>query len=300
MFDYFSYNSGPPEIQDKLRISPSQLSKFFDATPTWYRENMLGEELFKGSTSTVLGTAVHAGAEMLTREGVVHYQDIENYVRQASQTIPDIDTSFVLDQYSGMINTVAPAVTSSPIAEVEKYVYYEIVPGVVVGGTIDAILGAPTYYADGKEVNRSDFFKAQMKGVLTSTKYTKPVTIRDWKTTSQKSPVKSFSRPYWFQQMTYAWILDKLGINVYSLELQYVTVADINRASETTGKPLKDYPSITYNLPYLVTSEDMDIIDSTLRLVAQSMLTFQQKPELRHLLAQDMRLAESPPPRLFI
>ena len=69
--------------------------------------------------------------------------------------------------------------------------------------------------------------------------------------------------------------------------------------SEKTGKPLKDYPSEVSVVTEEVTQDNLDLIGSCLQLVAESVQTWHDKPELRHLLAQDLRLKPKPKPITF-
>ena len=78
MKDYFTYNPGNlPE--GSFKISPSQLSKFFDTTAQWWREHYLNEAPeFTHSTASELGTCVHAAAAMYFDTKTVDKQAILN------------------------------------------------------------------------------------------------------------------------------------------------------------------------------------------------------------------------------
>ena len=262
--NYFEYNDGAEATNNAFRISASQLSKFFDKTSEWYRENLLGEEGFTGNTSTYLGTVVHAGIEMFVKEGQVNWQALQEYIDSIDH--PEVDKDHILDQYEAMIYAVLPFVETNMPTEVEKFVFHEILPGIGAGGSIDAL--------------RND-------------------TIMDWKTTSSKVPPVKFSRNYWFQQMTYAWVLKQQGVNIRYLKLVYITQNETGRISDKTGKPLKDYPSEVSVVTEEVTEEGLELIGSCLQLVAESVQTWNNNPELRHLLAQDMRLKPKAKPILF-
>jgi hypothetical protein len=56
--DFFEYN----DIQEegKFRISPSSFSSFYENSGSWYKQNVLKENTFKGNTATVVGTILHA------------------------------------------------------------------------------------------------------------------------------------------------------------------------------------------------------------------------------------------------
>lgn len=262
--NYFEYNDGKDITNGAFRISASQVSKFFDRTSEWYHENLLGEVGFTGNTATKLGTVVHAGIEMFIKTGDVDWEALYNYVMAIDD--PEIDKDFILSQYEIMISTALPFVERMQIKEAEKFVFHEILPGIGAGGSIDAVVGN---------------------------------SIVDWKTTSSKNPPTSFSRAYWFQQMTYAWVLKQQGIDIHFIRLAYITTADVGRVSEKTGKPLKDYPSTFSVVVEEVTEENLELIGSCLNVIAESVQTWNEKPELRHLLAQDGRLRPKPKPILF-
>lgn len=264
--DFFSYNKGEDITKGAFRISASQVSKFFDSTNSWYREHLLGEEGFTGNTATELGTVVHAAIAMYVTTGDVNVDAINDYVESLTVN-PEIDTYEIYYQYMPMFEAVLPFLETNMPNEVEKFVFHEILPNIGVGGSIDAL--------------RNN-------------------TIIDWKTTSSKTPPTNFSRNYWFQQMTYAWVLKQQGVQIDYLKLVYITKSDTGRVSEKTGKPLKDYPSVCSVVTEEVTNEKLELIGSCLQLIAESVDTWNKHPELRHLLAQDMRLKPKPKPKLFI
>lgn len=276
---YFEYNDGKDITKGAFRISASQVSKFFDTTSQWYHEHLLGVEGFTGNTATELGTCVHVGIEMFVRDGEVNYEAIETHLD--SITDPEIDITHIRNQYGPMLDAAIPYVRRNRPTEVEKFVFHEILPGIGAGGSIDALRGATKELED---------------GTIT---YPDGVTIMDWKTTSMKSPPTKFSRNYWFQQMVYAWVLKQKGIQVKWLKLVYITQNETGRVSEKTGKPLKDYPSQVSAVTEEVTDEALELIGSCLQVIAESVKTWNEKPELRHLLAQDMRLAPAKKPILF-
>ena len=99
--------------------------------------------------------------------------------------------------------------------------------------------------------------------------------------------------------MTYAWLYKQLGHQVNYIKLVYITRNETGRFSEKTGKPLQDYPSQVYTVQEPVTQANLDLIESCIKLIAESVQCWQQHPELRHILAQDYRLKELPKPKLF-
>ena len=266
--DYFAYNDGMEITNNAFRISASQVSKFFDKTSQWYRENLMGESGFAGNTSSELGNCVHAAAHMYIETKEVDYAQIDEYINNLG---PDIDKSHIKAQYPQMVAALLPFIERHTPAEAEKFVFHELAPGIVAGGSIDAVLG--------RMVKVKDTFT-----------YPDVVTLMDWKTTSAKTAPTTFSRNYWFQQMVYAWVLKQQGIDVRFIKLIYINQAEVGRISEKTGKALKDYPSVVSVVTEEVTDENLELIGSCLQLVAESVQTWYDQPELRHLLAQDLRL----------
>lgn len=264
--DYFKYNEGLDLLPaGSFKISPSRLSKFFDETNGWYRECVLNEAaMFSGNTASVLGTCVHGLAAMHTKEGVFDEAAVERHL--STITDPTIDVNYVRTQYPVMAHTLIDTFTSKVRGEAEPFIFHEIMPGFVVAGSVDLLL---------------------------------PNEIVDYKTTSAFSAPTSVSRNYWFQQMAYVWIMKQKGVNIKRFSLKYITNHVTGRVSEKTGKPLQDYPCTISTVTHEVTGDDLVTIEGVLRLVAESVKCFQEKPELRHLLAQDGRLKVDAPRKMF-
>lgn len=272
MSDLFTYNNGSSVIPaDTFRISPSQINKFFDSTNEWYRTMLLDEAGFQGNTATHLGTCVHAAAETYITTGSIDHTAITAYIN--SITDPEVDKQVIIEQWPVMANRlVAYLSTFNPINPTcEQFVVAEVTDKVVVGGSIDL-------YSD------------NLGGIIT-----------DYKTMGSLDKArlpKKVPRNYWFQQMTYAWALRKLGKPVNYFQLIYVTRSNTGRFNDK-GKPLKDYPSEIHVLKEPVTEESLAIIEDILKLIAESVTLWKSNPEYQHLLAQDYRLRKEPPRKLF-
>ena len=270
--NYFTYNAGTDEIPvDAFRISPSQLSKFLDSTSQWYHEQVLGEApAFQGSTASELGNCVHAAAEMYFHTKSVDKAAIFAYVDSISN--PDVDKSIIRDQLKPMAEVLINQFLSKNVGtHAEMFVKTQIKPGIWAAGSID-------------------MFDAN-KGI-----------IYDYKTMGSLDTARvpsSFPRSYWFQQLTYAYILRQMGYTVNAVKLVYVSRSNTGRISEKTGKPLKDYPSECNVIHEAITDENMNIIHGVLQVIADSVTLFKEKPELKHVLAQDYRLYQKPAPQLF-
>jgi len=254
--EYFKYNNGEGIIpKDAISVSASGISNFFDNTSNWYRENLLNEEGFKGNTFSELGTIVHAAAAMYADTRQVDTYALSDYIESLREK-QDINIKVILDQYKPMIETLVNDFLKLNVPEQnEEFIWKEILPGIVIRGTCDA-------YNQG--------------------------VVRDYKTTGIKTSFK-FSRQYWFQLMTYAWLYNSIGKEVHTLELVYVTRNEVGRVSEKTGKLMKDYPSKVEIVNHNVTPDDMKLIDGCINLIADSLSLWKEKPELRYILMQDYR-----------
>lgn len=272
MKDYFTYYNGSDVIPtDTFRISPSQISRFLDATSQWYREMLMGESpAFEGSTASELGTCVHAAAAMYFDTKQIDYTAISDYVN--SITNAEIDKSVIKAQIHPMTSVLlSQFLTTTKATHSEWFVHTDIIPGIVAAGSIDL------------------YDKAR-------------ATIYDYKTMGSLDNARvptSFPRAYWFQQMTYAYILRKNGYPVDYVKLVYVSRDNTGRMSEKTGKPLQDYPSTVNIVTEPVTQESMDIIEGLLKLIADSVILWKTQPELRYILAQDYRFKLKEKPKLF-
>ncbi|MHB8098129.1 MAG: PD-(D/E)XK nuclease family protein [Sulfuricurvum sp.] len=271
MKDYFTYYDGSDVLPSgAFRISPSQVSRFLDSTSQWYREMLLGEAGFTGSTASKLGTCVHAAAAMYFDNKQVDYSAISSHI--ASITDPEIDKSIINSQVRIMSDTlINNFLKTTPATHSEWFIHTEITPGVIAAGSLDLY--------DQKRA-----------------------TIYDYKSMGSLDVARvptSFPRNYWFQQLTYAYILRKNGHPVDYCKLVYVSRNNTGRTSEKKGKPLKDYPSTVNIVTHQITDEDMQIIENTLKLIADSVTLWHSNPELHHILAQDYRLRLPDKPKLF-
>ena len=267
MSTYFQYNKGEGTVpQSAIRISPSQLSKFFDATSTWYRSTLLGEqEVIQNRTPIELGNCIHAAAAMAFDTGHVDMTAINNYISSISN--PDVDTAVIREQLPHMIPLISDYVRRNRPSTSEEFLSYQLRPDIYVAGTLDA-------YSN--------------NGILT-----------DYKTTSAKSPPTNFPRSYYFQLMTYAWLLRKTSRPITQLRLVYITRYIDGGISEKTGRPLKSYPAELHTLNHIITDDDWSLINGCLSVIADSIQLWQAHPEYRHILSQDNRLRQAAAPILF-
>lgn len=269
----FKYYDGLDQLPaGAFKISPSGVEKFFSDKTTWYRENLLGEDKkFTGSTSTVLGTCCHAAAEVVANaimEGVPHDSDeladaIEDYISTYDDN-ENYDTDKIRSLWYSMAEPlIKDYVLQSNTVATENYISHELLPGVWVGGTYDAI----TSTAPGDSLENPI-------GQLT---------VRDYKTASSKPSM--FSYAYKLQAYTYAYILHQKGIKVSQVELCY------------TIQPTKTLPVRTFNFTAPFDDQAYVFIEGILMLIAESVQCFKDWPDMQYLLAADYRLKKNDIPR---
>jgi len=271
----FAYNDGKDLLPDgAFKISPSGAEKFFSDKTNWYYENLLGaDKRFTGSTSTVLGTCVHACAEVVANakiDGVPHDSEllteaVEAYIDSYSDN-PDYDTGKIHTLWKSMSEALIKAyVLQANTVATENFISHEIRPGIFVGGSYDAI----TSTAPGDTLDN----------------HAGQLTVRDYKTASQKPT--SFSYAYKLQSYIYAYILRQKGINITQVELCYTV-------QPTKAKP-SDFRTLNFTLPF--DDQAYNFIEGILNLIADSVQVFRDYPDIRYLLACDYRMKQNDIPR---
>lgn len=260
--DAIRADSGNPDV---FKISPSSVTDFFTSTSQYYHEQVLGEEkAFQGSTSTHLGTIVHHCADVSANKGdtTTFEQDVEDFL--ATITDPEVDKDQIRSLW---FNMASELVTNAVLEEgrefigTEDFLYTKLNDDVYVGGTYDALVK-----------DRADYSGTGL-------------CVVDYKTASTKP--SGINYKYKLQAYTYAWMLTEAGQNITAIELCFVT------------RPTKTLPVRYFNFKEPYTEQNHNFIGSILNLIAESVSKFRHNPELRHLLAQDMRLKEEAKPAAF-
>ena len=273
------YQYGHVPNPESFRIQASAISQFFDHTNSFYREKLLNEQGFQGNTSSVLGTSLHWAAEQYITHGSISpadKQEMYDYITEQATMLPElVDETEIRTQLTPMWQTLKQYIYDNPISLAEPFIELELMPNLTVGGSIDAIR-----CIDGS-------LGYQSISELTG----KTVELIDWKTTAAMNPPTSMPKGYEWQLLVYSYVLkQKYNITVSQITNVYITRHNVNRISETTGKPLKDYPSTIGTVSKPVTPESLDFIESIIKVVADSVYTFVTQPNLRYLLAMDWRL----------
>lgn len=123
-----------------FRISPSQISKFFDLPRIWYEDNFLGTESFKGNTASYLGTIIHAIAEAVAENRPTNSYIIEEYIDSIDNE--DVDKTEIREHYKEMSHAlINEYVLKNRPDETEYQTSALVLSGIYVAGTVDARLG---------------------------------------------------------------------------------------------------------------------------------------------------------------
>ena len=265
------YNDGSSILpENSFRISASQFNIFMNKPHKWYREQVLGESGFTGSTSTIIGTIVHYCAEQKALGLEPKLDQIEQYIENHSDVIefPDIDTHSVRANWKQMamvlVNQyVLPNLNN--LEEVESFVYNELYPGYFPSGSIDRVekVGDGTYR------------------------------IVDYKTYNSKIKPRIIPMNYKYQLLIYAYI--------YSKPVSEIRLVYVNRSIEgVLGKVRKNgtqvmgksYPPEVTVLTESIIQDDLDFIESLLKLCCETHMTIKNNPELAYIAYRDYRLKQ--------
>lgn len=260
------YNNGENVVPEgEFRISASGISRFFTSTSSWFKENLTDQGTpFEGNKGSVTGTLVHGLAEAYLTGDELSTETIDKYIRQQQETLQDLDTNYIYQQYPMMWEALKDWLsTNIDVNQVtsEEFMYKELLPGIGVGGSCDM------YSQD---------------------------TVFDFKTYNSKTKPKSMQYGYRIQLLSYAKLLRDRGINI-----NYISTINVSAfidggygkvLKDGSQNKLKDYPSDVTPLMEPITQDDLDMINNIHKLIAESVATFRDIPNMRHLLAQDMRL----------
>jgi len=252
--DYVSGETILPE--GAFKISPSMIEKFFSKPHEWFRSEVLGEETFAGNTASTLGTIVHFCAEEYTKTRTVDISEIDRYISEINN--PEVDIEYVKSQYQPMAQAlINNLITTGTPQRSEELISAEIMDGYHVAGSADAVIGD---------------------------------CLVDFKSTSRMTPPTEIPTYYRYQLLAYAYMYNKMGVPINRIRIKWITNNQVGRISEKTGKPMKDYPATVADSTETITNEDMNFIESILKLIAETVACYKANPNLAYILFKDYRL----------
>ena len=249
----------------KVNISPSKFSDFISKKHQWYRETILKESGFLGSTSSVLGTIVHYIAECVSTNQEVSVKHIDDYI-DLNSSLEDFCADTVRENYEQMATELVNSYVipnMNNYLEVESVYMYNLGNGVCASGKLDVLEGT-------KE----------------------DCCVVDYKTYNSKTTPKAIPQVYRYQLLLYAFLLKMNGYNPTRIKIVYINRNIDGGISEKTGKPLKSYPPVVTELVEAITEEDIEFISSLVELCKDTVVASEKHPELRHVIWSDPRLKE--------
>jgi hypothetical protein len=266
MHDIFKYTK--LDIPDcSFKISPSSIGKFFSYPSVWYKDNVLGEKSFTASTSTVLGTCVHAAAQSYAEKIPFTREMVEYYITETARSQPLTEDAIQLDVIRNAYPDMAMTLINDYIrhnkpTEVERSLWCPILDDIYIGGTCDNRTGD---------------------------------TIIDYKTYSSATEPTKISFDYKIQALAYAFMFRYNGTPINRIRLVYVNrPIDTRSISEKTGKSIgKITPPRVTVLTEVITEDDWKMITDTLTLMADSIQAVRSQPELTHIIFKSMSLKGS-------
>lgn len=252
--DYFDGKNLLPE--NTFRIGASSFSNLVNRPWVWYKQQILGLDLFTQNTSTVIGSIVHYCAECKAQNKEPDLTEIKQYIQNQS-IYEDVDIAIVEANWKPMamelVNSyVLP--TLKQYTSVEEFITYDLGSNIHIGGSVDAIQNTDT--------------------------------VVDYKTINSATKPSSIPPGYKQQLLVYAWVLIQHKRPIERIKLVYVNrPIDTRRISEKTGKSIGKYtpPTVT-TLTEIITEEDIKWIESMIYLARDKLLATEQQPKLRNLI----------------
>lgn len=260
------------QYEDKTKLIPQDCFLFsvtdialYKHNPTeFFKKVLLKESSYEINFNATLGTCVHHLCSSFYEKKQIEEVDKEINEFLKSLNPEEIDTPLLWDKYTGMKEVVIETLKQNEFnfgtpTEIEKSYIHQLSDKIYLGGTLDIRFN-------------------QM--------------IMDYKTTTNKY-IKSeteFPEKYSNQLYAYAWLCKQQGIEVTNLALQYFTQPDLNRYSEVTFKPLKDYPCRDVLSIQPLQYELLQEIEETIKLIAETLEYILKYPESFRLFARDLTI----------
>ena len=184
----FEYNAiKVPE--GHMKISPSQIAKFFNYPSLWYKDNFTDAEGFTGNTATELGTIVHACAETVALNETVNRDEIDDYIDSIDNE--DVDKAEIRKHWYEMSHLLINEYVLKNVPDlVEHSTQLDLGDKISLAGTLDS------YYNNG--------------------------VVTDYKTKGSKPKTDAIPWEYWVQLMAYAKMLKEEGKEVNRLRIVWI------------------------------------------------------------------------------
>ena len=243
---------------DDYLFSVTQMNEFINNPNNFFRKVILKEDIPFANNYTTLGTLCHYAISQAHMGDGIHDFEVNEYLDSLSEF--NIDYAWVLEKFKQMQDTIIPFARNISIAEpdeFEKAHLLKLDEHIYLGGTLDCRYGN---------------------------------VIIDYKTTSDKyiSDEKELPEKYINQLYTYAYMLHQEGIAVDKVAIMYMTVPELGRISEKTGKYMKDYPCRCFVVEQYLRQEKMDEIIKQIELIKETIKLILNNRKLLPYFARDL------------
>jgi hypothetical protein len=184
----FEYVEVPLPEDCIFKISPSAISKFFEMPIIWYKDQVLKETQFLGSTGSVLGSVIHGLAEQYATGTASSREEVDKFLTKHMFNT-DVNVGQVKELYPDMSKAlINEYIRHNKPTEIERSLCHEVKNGIYVAGTFD---------------NRTNDIMV------------------DYKNVSTKPKVDKIPWNYYIQLMAYAWMCKQEGIEINKIRLVY-------------------------------------------------------------------------------
>ena len=246
-----------PELPEDCihAISPSQINNFFAVPKIWYEDNMTdNEKSFQGNTASVTGTIAHHIYKSVTLGEEVSRKEINEQLIEYAQLRPELELEI------NQIMIDYPLVTGEVV---NNYV----IPHDKQGGVLkieEQVVAKvmPSIYIAGSF--------DRLEGDC----------VTDYKTVGIKPNDITIPFNYRIQLLAYAYALRQTGHEVNRIRIVYGV------------KPTKTIPArciiVTEQIDYVAEK----LIEDTLKLMGESVLTVLENPSLTHIIFKSMDLKQ--------
>jgi hypothetical protein len=254
--DLFKYTDIELPNDCYVKISPSQIDKFFKLPSIWYKENVLLEPRVNdslGDTGRLLGTVLHKIYECVANNIKITREDIDTSIDDYLMKNPLIVAN--IDDIKNLYPLMSEVTVNSYVipnrhkkVETEVSLSYKLDDGVYLAGTVDRIED-DTVIVDYK--NES----------------TKPANLTN-------IPFK-----YKIQMLSYAYLQYKnTCIKPNKLSVVY------------TIRPTKTLSARCFVVSETIFDSDWKLIEDTLQLMTESIIMTKKNPDIVHLIFKSMEL----------
>lgn len=263
MQSIFTYTGVQIPEDCKVKISPSQISKFFELPKAWYEENVLKQDknttFYKDDNGRILGTTLHYIYEQVVNNKEVTREIIDKII----DDYLDSDSSIIADR--DLLKSIYPVMAEATvndfiipnknnITQTEKSLILKLDEGIYLGGTVDRIDKCPN----------GDLIIVDYKNVE-----------------SKPTNLDKITFKYKIQLLAYAYLYDKL------------TLERPNKISVVYSvRPTKTLPARCFVITETIYDSDWKMIKDTLDLIVGSIKICWKQPELVPFMFKSMALKD--------